>query len=75
MKPLILVYCYYNEGHNVLDTIEAFPHVGLIIMRKIYDFYHVNTFINLSDVTTGGLSYSLLENFPHVLVIMGPLLY
>ena len=46
MNFLILVYCYYNEGHNVLDTIEAFPHVGLIIMRKIYDFYHVNIFIN-----------------------------
>ena len=54
---------------------KFFPHVDLIIMRKIYDFYHVNTFINLSDVTTGGLSYSLLENSPHVLVIMGPLLY
>ena len=45
MKSLIIVYCY-NECHNVLDTIEAFPHVGLIIMRKIYDFYHVNIFIN-----------------------------
>ena len=59
MKLLILVYCYYNEGNNVLDTMEVFPHVDLIIMKKIYDFYHVNTFINLSDVIDEGLSYSL----------------
>ena len=25
MKPLILVYCYYDESHNVLDTMEGFP--------------------------------------------------
>ena len=75
MKPLIFVYCYYNEGYNVLDIMEFFPHVDLIIIRKIYDFYHVVIFINLSDVTTEGLSYSLLDNFPHVLVITGPLLY
>ena len=50
MKPLILVYWYYNEGRNVLDTMEVLPHVDLIVMKKIYDFYHVNTFINLSDV-------------------------
>ena len=54
---------------------EFFPHVDLIIIRKIYDFYHVVIFINLSDVTTEGLSYSLLDNFPHVLVITGPLLH
>ena len=75
MKTLILVYYYYNEGHNVLNTMEVFPYVDLIIMRKKYDFYHVVIFINLSDVTTEGLSYSLLDNFPHVLVITGPLLY
>ena len=44
MKPLILVYGYYNEGHNVLNTMEVFPHVDLII-RKIYNFYHVNTLL------------------------------
>ena len=69
MKPLILVYCYYNECQNVLDTIEAFPHVELIIMRKIYYFYHVNTFINWSNVTTGDLSYSLLNHFPLVYLL------
>jgi len=46
MKLLILVYFYYNEGHNVSDTMEIFLHVHLIVMRKIYNFYHVNTFIN-----------------------------
>ena len=29
---------------------EVFPYVDLIIMRKTYDFYHINTLINLSDV-------------------------
>ena len=57
MKPLILDYGYYNEGHNVLNTMEVFHHIDLIIMRKIYDFYHVNTFISLSDITTRGLLY------------------
>ena len=33
--------------------------IDLIITRKIYDLYHVNTFINLSDVIDEGLSYSL----------------
>ena len=48
MKPLILVY-YYDEGHNVLETMEVLLHVDLIIIigKKIYDFYHVNTLINL----------------------------
>ena len=50
MKPLILVYYYYDESHNVLDTMEVFPYVELIIIRKTYDFYHVNTLINLSDI-------------------------
>ena len=50
MKPLILIYYYYDESHNDLDTVEVFPYVDLIIIRKTYDFYHVNTFINLSDV-------------------------
>ena len=50
MKLLILVYCYYDESHNFLDTMEVFPYVNLIIIRKTYDFYHVNTLINLSDV-------------------------
>ena len=42
MKPLILIYCYYDESHNVLDTMEVFPYVDLIIIRKTYDFYHVS---------------------------------
>ena len=29
---------------------EVFPYVELIIIRKIYDFYHVNTLFNLSDI-------------------------
>jgi len=47
MELLIIVYYYYDEGHNVLDTMEVFPYIDLIIIRKIYDFYHGNTFINL----------------------------
>ena len=48
MEPLIIVYYYYDEGHNVLETMEVFPHVDLIIIRKKKkDFYHVNTLINL----------------------------
>ena len=47
MEPLILIYYYYDEGHNVLDTMEVLPYVDLIIIRKTYDFYHVNTLINL----------------------------
>ena len=29
---------------------EVFPYVDLIIIRKTYDFYHVNTLTNLLDV-------------------------
>ena len=48
MEPLILGYYYYDEGHNVLETMEVLSHVDLIIIRKKkYDFYHVNTLINL----------------------------
>ena len=50
MKSLILVYCYYDGSHNVLGTMEVFPYVDLIIIRKTYDFYYVNTLINLLDV-------------------------
>ena len=50
MKPLILIYCYYDECYNVLDTMEVFPYVDVIIIRKTYDFYHVNVLINLLDV-------------------------
>ena len=76
MKPLILIYCYYDESHNVLDTMEVFPYVDLIIIRKTYHFYHVNTLINRQTSTAGGLSYSLLNHFfSCVLVITGPLLY
>ena len=76
MKPLILVYCYYDENHNVLDIMEVFPYVDLIIIRKTYDFYHVNTLINLSVFTAGDLSFSLLDHFSFcVLVIMCPLLH
>ena len=46
MKPLILVYCYYDENRNVLDTMEVFSHDNLIIIKKLYDFYHVNTFVD-----------------------------
>lgn len=53
MKHLIIVYCYYDGSHNVLDTMEIFSYVNLIIIRKTYDFYHVNTLINLSDVYCG----------------------
>ena len=38
MKPLILVYYYYDEDHNVLDTMKVFPYVDLIIIRKTYNF-------------------------------------
>jgi len=31
-------YYYYIEGYNVLDTMGVFPHVGLIIIKKVYDF-------------------------------------
>ena len=47
MESLILIYYYYDEGHNVLDTVKVFPYVDLIIIRKTYDFYYVNTLINL----------------------------
>ena len=54
---------------------EVFPLVDLII-RKMYDFYHVNTFISLLNVTVGGLLYSLLDHFSsYVLVIIDPFLY
>ena len=36
--------------HNVLDAMKVFRYVNLIIIRKTYDFYHINTLINLSDV-------------------------
>ena len=76
MKPLILVYCYYDESYNILDTMEVFSYVDLIIIRKTYDSYHVNTLINLSASIAEGLSYSLLDHFSScVLVIMGPILY
>ena len=50
MKPLILIYYYYDESHNVLATMEIFTYVDLIIIRETYDFYYVNTLINLSNV-------------------------
>ena len=33
-KPLILVYCYYDESHNVLDTMEVFPNDNEKIMGE-----------------------------------------
>ena len=76
MKPLILIYCYYDESHNLLDTMKVLPYVDLIILRKTYDSYHVNTLINLSAFTTRDLSFSLLDHFSScVLVIIDPLLY
>ena len=53
MEPLIIFYYYYDEGHYVLETMEVLPHVDLIIIRKKYDFYHVNTLINLNYPTAG----------------------
>ena len=50
MKPLILIYYYYDESHNVLDTMEVFPYDDLIIIKKLYDFYHVNTFIDFPNI-------------------------
>ena len=38
MESLILIYYYYDEGYNVLETIEVLPHVDLIIIEKKYDF-------------------------------------
>ena len=34
MEPSILVYYYYDEGHNVLETMEVPPHVDLVIIRE-----------------------------------------
>ena len=76
MKPLILVYCYYDESHNVLDTMEVFPYVDSIIIRKTYDFHHVNTLVNRQMSIVEGLLYLQLDCFSScVLVIIGPLLY
>ena len=41
MKSLIIVYYYYDEGHNVLDTMEVFPYVELIIIRKCERFHNL----------------------------------
>ena len=30
-----------------LETMEDFPYVDLIIIRKTYYFYHINTLINM----------------------------
>ena len=55
---------------------EVFPYVDLIILRKTYGFYNVNTLINLSASTIGVLSFSLVDHFSScVLVIVDPLLY
>ena len=36
MKPLILVYYYYDESYNVLDTMEVFSYVdGVLSQPKI----------------------------------------
>ena len=35
MKPLILMYCYYDESHNVLNAMEVFPYVELIISVNV----------------------------------------
>ena len=76
MKSLILVYYYYDESHNVLNTMEVFSHDNLIIIRKTYDFYHVNTLINLSDVYRWRfVMFTTDLFFSCVLVIMDPLLY
>ena len=76
MKTLILVYCYYDESHNVLDTMEVFPYVDSIIIRKTYDFHHVNTLVNHQKSIVEGLLYLQLDCFSsYVLVIIDSLLY
>ena len=30
MEPIIFVYCFTIEGHNVFVTIEFFPHVSIM---------------------------------------------
>ena len=71
MEHLILVYCYCNEGFNVLDTMKVFPHVDLIIMKKVYDFfYYVNTIINLSNVYYQRSSIFTVWSFSSCLLII-----
>ena len=55
MKPLIIIYYYYDEGYNVFVTIEFFPHIDIIMAESTINSHNqdtqgplrVNTFLNL----------------------------
>ena len=55
MEPLIIVYYYYDEGHNVFVTIEFFPHIDVMMAESTINSPDqdtqgppgVNTFLNL----------------------------
>ena len=34
MEPLIIVYYYYDEGYNVIVTIEFFPHIDVMMAES-----------------------------------------
>ena len=54
MEPLIIVYYYYDEGHNVFVIIKFFPHID-VMMTESTKFPNqdtqgppgVNSFLNL----------------------------
>ena len=55
MEPLIIVYYYYDEGHNIFVTIEFFPYIDVIMTESTINSPDqdtqgppgVNTFLNL----------------------------
>ena len=54
MKPLILVYYYYDEGYNIFVTIEFFLHIDVMMVESTINSpdqdtqgpLRVNTFLN-----------------------------
>ena len=34
MEPLIIVYYYDDEGHNIFVTIEFFPHIDVMMTQS-----------------------------------------
>ena len=34
MEPLIIVYYYYDEGYNVIVTIEFFSHIDVMMAES-----------------------------------------
>ena len=34
MEPLIIVYYYYDEGYNVIVTIEFFSHIYVMMAKN-----------------------------------------